>query len=206
MLFGNKRQVTIGQDNTFSADGLEGIVFLPQEGQGNLCVVKRSDISEAFSRPAVMQDFPASLGFLAGPSLSDDGNTLYLERLGEGSHELLVSTRKEREGKWSPPTLLPITASKNPRRWPHVSTSGKYLICTEPNAEKKSVLTVYRREALTEPFVYMGIVHVDGKQLPGRFGRYVEATKELFFSRGSKDGLEIAVLRPFDPDRMVKLE
>ena len=59
LLFGNKRQVTIGQDNTFSADGLEGIVFLPQEGQGNLCVVKRSNISEAFSRPAVMQDFPS---------------------------------------------------------------------------------------------------------------------------------------------------
>ena len=96
LLFGNKKQVTIGQDNTFTADALEGIVFLPQQGQGNLCVVERPAIVEPFSRPTVMQEFPASLGFLAGPSLSDDGNTLYLERLGEGTHELLVSTRKQK--------------------------------------------------------------------------------------------------------------
>ena len=175
LLFENKKQVTIGQDCTFTADGLEGILFLPQEGQGNLCVVKRSAVSNPFSRPSVIQDFPASLGFLAGPSLSDDGRTLYLERLSEEKNELLFSKRLAKDGRWSSPTLLPITASRNRRRWPHVSSSGKYLVCTEPNTEKKGVLTVYRRGAPSEPFSYMGIVRAEGNAVPGRFGRYIEA-------------------------------
>ena len=80
------------------------------------------------------------------------------------------------------------------------------LVCTEPNAEKKGMLTIYRRGTPSEPFTYMGIVQVDGKQLPGRFGRYIEATNELYFSRGGKEHLEIAVLRSFDPEQMVKPE
>lgn len=199
-LFTDKEKVGLGQDGTFTADGREGIIFIPQGDKSGLFVVTREKNTGPFGRPSKIDALPSTLGFLSGPSLSDDGNTLYFERGINGRQEIFFATRKNPEAEWGEPQPVQIAVSEKPRKFPHVSTSGQWLVCTEPNSESKGVLRVYRRTEPEESFQEMGAIYVAGKPLYGRYGRYIEKTSELFFAQVGDDGkLQLVVLAPFDP-------
>lgn len=199
-LFGDKEKVGLGQDGTFTSDGHAGIIFIPQDGKSGLFAITREKETGPFGRPSAIETLPSTLGFLAGPSLSDDGCTLYFERGTNGRQDLLYSRRKTPEGAWGNPQPVQIVVSEKPRRFPHVSTSGRWLICTEPNKDDKGVLRVYHRKEPEDSFQDMGAIYVAGKPLYGRYGRYIENTSELYFTQVGEDGkFQIAVLVPFDP-------
>jgi len=85
-LFKGRQQVSLGFDCTFSEDGLEGIVFLPEEGKGTLQVMRRKNVTDDFGRPTLIKELGIKeLGekdnFIVAPSLSADCLTLFAKSL-----------------------------------------------------------------------------------------------------------------------------
>lgn len=199
--FTSKKELIKGSDITLTSDGNELIMI----GELNkLWNARRSKNSGDFQK-TLIEEFK-NLPFLAAPAFSEDDLTLYLDQISPGGMILSVSKRKNLRGVWSKPTPIKMTVSEYRPRFPHVSTDGKYLLCmaTTGIEEDKPNLLVFYREDPSQPFQEKGVVTVDGMVLHGKFPRYIQATKELFFTRKSASGQqEIVVLKNFDPTTMV---
>jgi len=207
-LFKDKKKLSLGLDCTFSDDGLEGIVFLPEEGKGTLQSLKRKSATDDFGRPTLIKELGTKeLGdknnFIVSPGLSADGLTLYCEVLGKGT---CACTRSKPTNPWSKPKKLPIVTSEDGnQRFPYVADDGLWLFCTNTEiADPQTAnIALYVRENDDDPFSFKGYLKAGETPLHGEFPRYVSATKELFFVK-KKDGRpEIHVVKNFDPIKAV---
>ena len=207
-LFKDKKQVSLGLDCTFSEDGLEGVVFLPEQGEGTLQKIRRRAVTQDFGRPTLIKELSnKGLGekdaFVMSPMLSSDGLTLYCELLSKG---VCYCTRSSPSSPWSQPKKLPTVVSEDGnRRFPYVTNDGLMLFCTNTEVTDPKVpsIALYTRDKNTDPFVFTGYLHAGGTPLNGEFPRYIPDTKELFFVK-KKDGRpEIHVVRNFDPMKAV---
>lgn len=201
--FTNEKIITQGIDSAFSPDENELVTLVPGIG---LSKARRILNSDKFQDLTIIEEF-RNLELLSSPTFSGDGLNLYLDQKGPGGIMIpSVSKRKNLRGVWSKPTPIKMTVSEYRPRFPHVSTDGKYLLCmaTTGIEEDKPNLLVFYREDPSQPFQEKGFVTVDGMVLHGKFPRYIQATKELFFTRKSASGQqEIVVLKNFDPTTMV---
>lgn len=202
-LFKDKKQVSLGLDNTFSKDGLEGIIFLPEEGKGTLQSIKRNSVTEDFSRPTLVKEFGwKELGgntWVVSPGLSDDRLTLYYEIVGKGP---CFSTRSTLTAPWSKPKQLPIVIGEDGGlRFPYVSDDGLWLFCTDTGVKDPTAnnISLYGRAKNSDPFAFKGRVRAGNTPVSGEFPRYAPKTKELFFVKKTEGRPEINVVKNFDP-------
>ena len=202
-LFKDKKQVSLGQDNTFSEDGLEGIVFLPEEGKGTLQSIKRKSLTEDFGRPTLIKELGwKQLGdrtTVTSPGLSADRLELYCEVSGKGP---CVSTRSKVSDPWSKPKKLPIVSGGNRgQRFPYVTDDGLWLFCTDRRVgdPPPANIALYGRAKKTEPFVFKGHVKAGDTSVMGEFPRYIASTRELFFVKTTDNRSAIYVIKNFDP-------
>jgi hypothetical protein len=208
-LFKNPIQVTLGLDCTFSDDGLEGILFLPEEGKGTLQFVRRKNISDDFSRPTMIKELATTQSnekraFLVCPGLSADGLTLYCENIGQG---VIFCTRTKFGAPWSKPKKLPIViGDEGYHRYPFVTDDGLWLFCTntEIKDHKTANIALYARNTISEPFVFKGNLYAGEVPLNGEFARFIPATKELFFANRLDGKTRIFAVKNFDPSIAVK--
>lgn len=111
-LFENKKKLIPAADFCVSLDGLE-IIMLQKDG--SLASATRDDLESNFSRPKAITELSKKYGFIAAPSISPDGLTLYYGRIVNGKGiRFHYSTRTSKNGKWSPPKplLLPPSGYK----------------------------------------------------------------------------------------------
>ncbi len=200
--FTSKKELIQGLDATLTSDGNELIMLVES---GKLWSARRKNNSESFQK-FLVEEFK-DLPYISAPTFSENGLTLYLDQMSPAGMIPSVSKRKNLKGVWSKPTPIKMTVSEYRPRFPHVSTDGKYLLTmatTFGKQEDKPNLLVFYREDPSQPFQEKGFVTVDGMVLHGKFPRYIQATKELFFTRKSASGQqEIVVLKNFDPTTMV---
>ena len=197
-----------GRHPTLSADELE-LVFISARSDGkkgeSLHSAKRSRKDEPFRRPSEITELLDKSGKSTNknPFLSADGLTLYFNEFTEGKGvSAQLSTRSSAKEKWSKPKPLPFSQRGDVYlNWPFVSADGCFMLCFEVDKEKKSRLTAWRRDVVTEQFVKQQEVTIsDGEPISGRCARYVPATKELFFAGniGSESGARMSCITNFD--------
>jgi hypothetical protein len=208
-LFKDRKQVSLGLDCTLSEDGLEGIVFLPEEGKGTLQQMRRKAVTEDFGRPTAIKELGNKVlgekdSFVMSPMLSADGLTLYCELLSKGT---CSCTRSSPTAPWSKPKKLPIVATEDGnQRFPYVTDDGLWLFCTNTGITDPEIanIALYAREKPSDPFAFKGYLKAGDTPLNGEFPRYVSATQELFFVRKKEGRPEIHVVKNFDPMKAVK--
>ena len=197
-----------GRHPTLSADELE-LVFISARSDGkkgeSLHSAKRSRKDEPFRRPTEIAELLDKSGKSTNknPFLSADGLTLYFNVFTDDKKvSAQLSTRSSAKEKWSKPKPLPVSQKEEVYlNWPFVSSDGCFMLCFEVDKEKKSRLTAWRRDSITEQFVRQQEVTIsDGESISGRCARYVPATKELFFAGNidSESGARMSCITNFD--------
>lgn len=183
-LFDNAKKHANGGDMTVTSDGLEMILLLPE----GLHSTKRSSATAAFVRPQKITELQG-YGFLAVPSFGRDDLTLFVDRSSQKSVEQVKFTRASRTAKWVGPTSVKIEIPNGKKiRHFSVTSDGKYAFgILYDYSEDKPFWEVANQFAVMqadgEGFGRPIPIWVDGKPLSGTFPRYVDATRELFFTR-----------------------
>lgn len=200
-LFENPVRLLPAIDFTVSDDGLEMILFLNK----SLYQTTRDTVEDNFKRPSRIPTAVLNNGFLAGPSLSADGLTLYCDSMSKGAGpQIQVMTRKTKNSRWSKPQplkMIPIGKMK----FPYVSHDGKYLFCTRRDISKGSNILIHSGRDADGGFHSASVLNIDGITVRGIFPRYVAATNELFFAGEPENGgeLKLMVLKNFSPEKVI---
>ena len=209
--FSEKKQLFTGRHPALTGDGLE-MVFLGTGASGGrgevINVATREDAQQPFTRGRRIAELageeePKNL------SLSPDGLSLYFNR-GSGG-ELVVSTRKSKDSSWTKPKPVSVQSRgiSGTLGWVCVPGDGLTMYCCAQGAGQLQAntgnLLVLFRASAAQPFGKPSTIEVEGTPpLYGRSPRYVEATKELFFTRALPKGKKatswsIWVIRNFVP-------
>tara|TARA_R110000868_G_scaffold93618_2_gene258925 strand:+ start:3601 stop:4725 length:1125 start_codon:yes stop_codon:yes gene_type:complete len=208
-LFENKKKLIPAADFTVSSDGLEIIML---QNNGSLASATRDDLDSNFSRPKTITELSKKYGFIAAPTISPDGLTLYYGRIVNGKGiQLHYSTRSSKNAKWSPPRPLLLPPSGYKIRFMTLSSDGKYLFCNAMDAEeRKPNLLVYSRGTPQDRFQFLGVVDSEDLKVNaskgGAFARYLPETNELFFA-GTVDesgDRKLLLIKNFSPETMIE--
>ncbi len=207
-LFENKKKLIPAADFCVSLDGLE-IIMLQKDG--SLASATRDDLESNFSRPKAITELSKKYGFIAAPSISPDGLTLYYGRIVNGKGiRFHYSTRTSKNGKWSPPKPLLLPPSGYKMRFMTLSSDGKHLFCNAMDAEEgKPNLLIYSRKTPQDRFQFLGVVNSEDLKVNaskgGAFARFMPETNELFFAGTVDDNgdRKLLLIKNFSPDTMV---
>jgi serine/threonine protein kinase len=132
--FEGATRIGSGYDLTLSNDLCE-LIFADKGSDDNHHLYVRTKTAASdpqFSNPRIIPEF-GSLGYLCAPCLSDDGLTLYAERLDPAAKQSNVFFRRAAKGRpWGPPEDLVLFSLPGKRnlRFPFVTADGKYLFGT----------------------------------------------------------------------------
>jgi uncharacterized protein (TIGR03067 family) len=199
-LFENAKKLVPGNDPALTADGLELILL----AQGSLLSATRSSAAAAFQRPQRIFDRQGNR-LLASPCLAPDGLTLYADLIDFDTKSVALQkyTRPSRRAKWGDPQTVRFSGvGESKLRFFHMTGDGRYAFCTMQSGDwESSPMAVFRSGAEEGGFSSPRIIVVGGRDVIGKFPRYVAATHELFFARMRQDSKqdELCVIRNFDP-------
>jgi|GEM_PF-7127700 len=214
------RPLFSGIDPTVSDDGLEMIYLHPHGGGADLVRRRRGSRDEEFGPEERFEELIGRYGFLGSPCLSEDGLTLYFDRMDDGSGKNVplprvnslargsvhsFSTRETRDAPWSEPQPVPFEDGAPVIRFAHVARQGRCIVARIVAQRDQSLpnLVVFLRENLDEPFRMQGAVALEGVVLRGKFPRYAPATNELYLSTWGEDNhWTPGVVQNFVPDRI----
>ncbi|HEY5826103.1 MAG TPA: OmpA family protein [Cyclobacteriaceae bacterium] len=125
---------------TISADG-KTIIFESSinDDKGWELFESQMDSKGQWSVPVPLKSINEKCNFLAGPSLSYDGNTLYYTAFIEGASksEDIYFSERTGDNSWSEPVLIgaPISTEENYEGFPSVSSDGTTLYFIKQNLE-----------------------------------------------------------------------
>lgn len=156
--------------------------------RGGLRITQRASVDQPFPRPAdiaELQDEP----YCRRACLSEDGLSLYFERLGGEPRgvELCVTRRRSDTSPWEVPKRLAFDRSqtRSPKiSCPFVFRNGSALLCADYRklGRGSSNFMLWTRSRPDGPFDQSRYLEFDGLTAFGLCPRYVEATHELFFT------------------------
>ena len=192
-LFSDTKTVFKGRHPTLTGDGLEMILLGSRAdgaNDGSLHSAIREASDKQFTRPKEISELRTVPGSPKSPCLSSDGLTLtFVSSVGEGRNVVMIAQRDSRTEPWSKLEALPFVDKRSAANltWVDLSEDRLTLIAAEEGpgtSKQKGNFVVWRRAAASEPFRDHEYVAVRGlPALAGRCPRYVEETKELYFSR-----------------------
>jgi hypothetical protein len=183
--FEKPRRLFSGASPTLSADGLVMVL----NRRGGLSVSRRDSVDKPFPRPTDLPELRGEPYYNRRSCLSEDGLSLYFERLRGGFRgiELCSTRRRDASSSWERPSRLTFDLTKfgSPRlSCPFVFRNGSALLCADyrKREEGSSNFMVWTRSRPDGPFDTGEYVELEGLSAFGLCPRYVEATHELFFS------------------------
>lgn len=205
-LFENARKVVPGADPALTGDELEMIIF---DARTLYSSVRKTKTDE-FSRPRKIIEFDG-LGTLACPCLSEDGLTLWADRIENGRSEVVRFQRTSREGAWGKPDAvkMPMIAIGSSARCLDVAPKKGFGFCCVFDLLKDKTannLVCLSTEDQGATFTNPRLVEIPKQVIRGKSPRYVAATRELFFAGEleSNGTTKLFVIRNFVPPSVVK--
>jgi hypothetical protein len=203
-LFSNARTLFSGSDPTLTGDELEMILL---DGR-NLSLATRKTKQDDFGQPRRIPELNG-LGFLAAPCLSEDGLLLWADRIQDGKVEIVRFHRPTRDNAWGKPEVVKMPFIGSTGRFICVSPERGYgFFCVPDLLKDKSAnnLVYLSTKDQGATFTNPVVVELPKEVVRGKFPRYVEATRELFFSGDLEEGgrARLFVIRNFDRSSLRK--
>ncbi len=184
--FNKPERLFLGAYPTLTSDGL----LMVLSRRGALWMSRRSSVNEPFARPAAIPELQDE-SYCRRSCLSEDGLSLYYERLREGHRgvELRVTRRLSASAPWGTPKRLEIDlarAGASRPAGPFVFRKGTALLCADDRraGEGTSNFMLWTKSRPDGPFDTFEYLEFDGLKAFGYCPRYVESTGELFFNSG----------------------
>ncbi len=187
-LFESARKLVPGSDPTVTGDELE-MILLNLDGR-NLYSTARKTKKDDFGRPRKIPELDG-VGFLASPCLSEDGLVLWADRIQDGKAAIVRLQRPSRDGAWGKPEAVKMPLIGSTGRFVYVVPKKRYGFCCVPDLLKdKSANNLVYLSTMDQGATFTNpvLVELPMEVVRGKSPRYVEATRELFFSGDLEEG------------------
>ncbi len=203
-LFESARKLVPGSDPTVTGDELEMVLL---DGR-NLYATSRKTKKDDFGRPRKIPELDG-LGFLARPCLSEDGLVLWADRIKDGKSEIVRLQRTARDAAWGKSELVNMPLIGSTGAGAYVVPKKGYGFCFVPDLLKdKSANNIVYLSTKDQGATFTNpvLVEVPKEVVRGKYPRYVEATRELYFAGDlEQDGTaKLFVIRDFDLSAFTK--
>jgi hypothetical protein len=207
--FSNPEKLLPGGNPAITADGKRMLLIQKATAAEPYGIYESILKEDVWTRPKRIQEFPNGS---CRPCISGDGLRIYFDVIGwQKPHLFMYSSRKSLDSKWETPRRVPMAGDlENDLGFIFVSKNQKTMLARALTKEMNGTnLMLLRRSDVGEAFGSPSFIWIDGLVLNGNFPRYVEKTKELYFS-AKRDAANpnsvgsIWLLKGFDPTMHVK--
>ncbi len=207
--FSNPQKLLPGGNPSVTADGKRMLLIQMATAAEPYGIYESVFKEDVWTRPKRIQEFPNGS---CRPCISADGLRIHFDVIGwQKPHLFMYSSRKSLDSKWETPRRVPMAGDlENDLGFIFVSKNQKTMLARALTKEMNGTnLMLLRRSDVAEAFGSPSFIWVDGLVLNGNFPRYVEKTKELYFS-AKRDAANpnsvgsIWLLKGFDPAMHVK--